>query len=84
MSTPTDSRRPTRIISKAQAGRDQNEHETVNIVATKPSDPHKAIKEHVQLTAAQTKPGVHETLIDSGGTVKGLRTIYINGYTAPN
>lgn len=84
MSTPTDQRRPARVISKASAGADHSEHETVNIVSVKPTDPHHAIKEQVQLTAAQTTAGVQETLIDSGGTVKGLRTIYINGYTGPS
>lgn len=83
MSAP-DPRPTKRIISKATAGNDQHQHETVNIVTSKPSDPHHAVKECVQITAAQAKAGVHEMLIDSAGTVKGLRTIYINGYTTPS
>lgn len=85
MSTSTDTRRPVRIMSKATAGRDQSQHETVNVVTSRGLDAKTLqLKEHVQLTAAQAVPGVHETLIDSGGTVKGLRTILVSGYSAPN
>lgn len=38
-------------------------------------------KTHTQ-TAAPVK-GVHQTFQDSGGTVKGLKTIIIPGYTGP-
>lgn len=84
MSTVTDQRRQTRIISKATAARDGAQHETVNIVTTTTGVIKGQHKEHVQLTSAQTVSGVHETLIDSAGSVKGLRTIFVSGYTAPN
>lgn len=59
---------------------------TVNIKASnsKTLDPHNAIHEYVQLTPAQMVKGIHETVMDSGGQIKGLPTIYVNGYTAPN
>jgi hypothetical protein len=57
---------------------------TVNIVAAAPVDPHHSIKEYLQLTAAQYSNGIHEQVMAAGSTQKGLPTIYINGYTAPN
>lgn len=89
MSTSIDWRRVVRIIS-AVAG-DANVHETVNVITVKNNgtDPHNSIKEHVQITAAQYNAlGPYkeqiDTFRDSGGTVKGLRTIYVSGYTAPS
>lgn len=75
-----------RII--ASSATDHN-HQTVNIVST-PTLPDNLksgkVKRINQLTAAQTaaNKGSIKTLQDSGGTVKGLHTVHIPGYTTPN
>lgn len=53
---------------------------TVNITTTKKVEH----KQAAQLTAAQAVTQTHKTVMDSGGTVAGLRTICIPGYSAPN
>lgn len=77
MSAP---RKSVRVIAFAAA----NVHhlKTCNIVtAQQAAVPY---KEFLQLTAAQAVKGVHPTIMDSGGTVKGLPTVYISGYGGPN
>lgn len=54
---------------------------TVNIKTDAKRDQHKG---HTQLTAAQTQVGIHETVMDSGGQIAGLPTIYVSGYSAPD
>lgn len=98
MSTSTDYRRVVRIVAAEDVPRSQkNAHETVNVVAVL-ADADKGhnhggtpmLKECVQLTAAQYNAltAVQQQQIDyviaSGGTVKGLRTIYVNGYSGPS
>lgn len=62
--------------------------ETVNInsVASLPDVMKHTVKRYTQVTAAvaAANKGKFETFKDSGGTVKGLRTIHIPGYAAPN
>jgi len=82
MSTQSDQRKSVRIV--AFSSKSVQTLRTVNIVATAPADPHHSVKEHTQLTAAQTMVGIHPTWMDSGGSVKGLPTVYINGYTGPS
>lgn len=82
MSTPSDTRQSVRVI--AASANDKNVHETVNIIASVGTDDKKSIKEHVQLTAAQAMVQHHKTVMPTASTVKGLRTIYINGYSGPN
>lgn len=81
MSTHQDQRKPVRIVAQSNAQR--GILKTVNIRTTAPADKHQA-QECVQLTAAQAKVHDHATFMDSGGTIAGLRTIYIAGYSAPN
>ena len=54
---------------------------TVNIVGgtTKPAH----AKGHVQATTASNTAHQFATFQDSGGTVKGLPTIWINNYSGP-
>ena len=61
-------------------------HRPVNIVTSLAGDQHHAVKTHLQATAAQAAlaPGSQETVQDSGGSIKGLPTIFISGYVAPN
>lgn len=84
MSTITDQRKPVRIV--AFNAQNVQTLKTVNVLAAAPVDPGHEIKECLQLTAAQAT--VQEpTLMAAGGpgsTIKGLPTIFINGYTAPN
>ena len=81
-STTNDPRPSIRVLAYSAA----NVHHlrTANIVAAAPADPHHSIKEYLQLTAAQYNPHIHEQVMAAGSTQKGLPTIYINGYTAPN
>jgi hypothetical protein len=58
---------------------------TVNIISTQAAETDKhRTKTTTQLTAAQVMIGIHETVMDSGGTVAGLPTIFISGYAGPN
>jgi len=82
VSTSVDQRKSVRIV--AFSSKNVQHLKTVNILAVKPVDPAHVIKEHVQLTAAQAMVQHHPSLMDSGGSIKGLPTIYINGYSAPN
>jgi hypothetical protein len=79
-----DPRKSVRII----AFNAQNVHhiKTANISTVQntggaANHPH---REFLQLTAAQAVKGVHPTIMDSGGTVKGLPTLYVAGYGGPN
>ena len=56
---------------------DKHNWPTVNIVTTKTGD----TASHDQLTGA-VSTGTKQ-FYDSGGNVKGLKTIYIAGYSAP-
>lgn len=56
----------------------------VNILATNPSDIHHAIKQYLQLTAAQASVQHHETVMPTASTDKTLRTIFISGYVGPS
>lgn len=67
--------RTVRVLSAE--GRTPNQHETVNIVTT--PDPR---YETCLQSAAVNDPAIPQ-VIDSGGSVQGLRTICIVGYTAP-
>lgn len=73
-----------RIIANAH----NKQIETVNIIAgAQLADNQKGrVKRHVQATSGQTSAAGHqiETFQDSGGTVKGLRSIHIPGYSSPN
>lgn len=69
--------KPIRVIAKNTALRNLA---TVNIVTTQ--GPH--TKVHSQLAGGAQLTGVHSTVMDSAGTVKGLRTICIPGYSAPS
>lgn len=82
MSTTVEPRQSVRIV--AFNSKNVQHLRTVNILAAKPSDPHHSIREFLQLTSANSTVGTHRTLMDSAGTVKGVPTIYVNGYTAPN
>lgn len=70
---------------RVAANTNNKQLETVNVASTQPPNGPKH-KKHQQVTAAQAaaKPHLFETYQDSGGTVKGLRTIHIPGYAAPN
>lgn len=74
-----------RIIAKSTSN---HTHETVNIVssANLPDAQKGKVKRHQQVTGAvaAAMKGAFKTLQDSGGTVKGLRTIHIPGYSGPN
>lgn len=59
-------------------------HRTVNIVTSLAGDIHHAVKTHTQVTSANSKVGINETVQDSGGSIKGLPTIFISGYSGPN
>lgn len=80
MSQPADHRKPVRII----AFNSKNGLKTVNIVTSVSKDPDKNVKECLQLTAAQAKVEQHPTWQDSGGSIKNLPTIVIQGYAGPN
>lgn len=58
--------------------------ETVNIVTSPPAN--NQAEKCIQVTALQAAAANNEipTVQDSGGSVAGLRTVYISGYTAPN
>jgi hypothetical protein len=84
MSTPTDQRKPVRIITynAALAGIVKS----VNIITTAPSVPSE-IKECVQVSAANyalSPVGEIPVYMDDSAHPTGLPTIYINGYTAPS
>jgi hypothetical protein len=84
MSTPTDQRKQVRIV--AQSNKSAGVVKTVNIVTVKPSIPSE-VKECVQVTAANWAlgaRGVIATFMDGSASPKGLPTIFISGYTAPN
>jgi hypothetical protein len=71
----------------AYAAKNVQHLRTVNVLAAAPVDPNHSIKPSIQLTAVQYKTGVHEQVMASGApnaVTKGLPTIFINGYTAPN
>lgn len=57
---------------------------TVNIVTSLTGDIHHAIKQFLQLTAAQTQVQQHPTFMDGSASPKDLPTIYIAGYSGPN
>ena len=82
MSTSVDPRPSVRIIAFNSAN--VSHIKTVNVLAAKPNDPHHAIKEYLQLTAAQTQVQHHPTLMAAAANTPSLRSIYVNGYTAPN
>lgn len=82
MSTTTDHRKPVRIV--AFNAKNVQHLRTVNIVSSKPVDPHHSIKECIQLTAAQARVQHNPTWMDGSANPKGLPTIYINGYAAPS
>ncbi len=69
-----------RVIAASAANPQQ--HETVNIATTKRANN----PQFLQITAAQAlaNPNRFETVKDSAGTITGLRTICITGYSAPN
>jgi hypothetical protein len=70
-----------RVIAKSTSN---HTNKLVNIVTSTVGDVHHAIKTYLQLTAVQAKVGIHHTFQDSGGSIKGLPTICIVGYTGPN
>ena len=84
MSTATDPRPFARIITYAA----KNVHylRTVNIITTQAADKALHLREYVQVTAAQAAayPNLIPTFMAAGASTKGLPTVYINGYTAPN
>lgn len=82
MSTQTDQRKPVRVV--AANANDRNVHETVNIVTALATTDKSSVKEHLQLTAAQAMVQAHKTVMPTAATVKGLRTIYIAGYSGPS
>lgn len=82
MSTSIDHRKPVRIV--AFAAKNVQHLRTVNIKSVAPSDPAHSIKEHLQVTAALAQVQHQPTLMDSGGSIAGLPTIFINGYAGPN
>lgn len=82
MSTSVDQRKSVRVV--AFNSKNVQHLKTVNIAASKPNDPHHSIKEMLQLTAAQAQVQHHPSLMDSGGTIAGLPTVFINGYAGPN
>ena len=59
---------------------------TVNIITTQAADKALHLREYVQVTAAQAaaNPNLIPTFMAAGASTKGLPTVYINGYTAPN
>lgn len=74
-----------RVIASAS----QRGLKTVNIISTAAAlakDIHHSAKQFLQLTAAQTKVGVHQTVMDGSALANThtFPTIYIAGYTAPN
>ena len=71
-----------RIIAALAKAQDLHQHKMVNIVTSAGLD-HR-IKTVIQHTAAQAVVGQHPTYQDSGGTVNGLPTICITGYSGPN
>lgn len=82
MSKPTDDRKSVRIIAFSAAN--EPALKTVNITTSRAVADQMAIKECLQLTAAQTQSPHHPVFMDSGGTKAGLKTIYISGYAGPN
>lgn len=82
MASSVDPRPSVRIVSFSAAN--VNHLKTVNVLAAKPNDPHHSIKEYLQLTAAQTLVQHHPTLMAAPALNTSLRSIYVNGYTAPN
>lgn len=88
MSTATDTRRQVRIVGSETSAR--GVHETVNVITDVSADTHHSIKEHQQvLAAAYNAQPQHlrneiDTLIDGGGGLKNVRTIFISGYGGPS
>ncbi len=78
MASLTDQRKRVRIIAFNAANIPSLE--TVNITTAAPAD-RTEIAEYVQ-TAGVANLNV-PTIMDSAGTVTGLKTIYVAGYTAP-
>jgi hypothetical protein len=68
------------------ANTNNRRYRTVNIVTSQPTGHHRHYAQWSQVTAAETAMALkcYETVQDSGGTVPGLKTVYIAGYTAPN
>lgn len=62
------------------ANGNRKNQKTVNIVNTAPP---KGGKGHSQKPAAQNTLNQYVTYQDSGGSIKGLQTIYISGYSGP-
>ena len=72
-----------RVIANAN----NKTYRTVNIVTSQPANDAHHYPQYAQVTLATVNanpPGTFETVQDSGGTVAGLKTVYIPGYTAPN
>lgn len=67
-----------RVVSYASAN--IGRLRTVNITTVQATPKH---KEMSQISAAQATRQ-HPTWMDSGGSIKGLPTIYIAGYAGPN
>jgi hypothetical protein len=55
----------------------------VNVAAAPAAGDKRNQKEHVQAAAAPLK-GEYPTYMDSGGTVAGLPTIFVSGYSGPS
>lgn len=84
MSTVTDPRPFARII--AYNAKEIHYLRTVNIITTQATDKALHSREYVQATAAQValRPNLTATFMAAASSTKGLPTVYINGYTAPN
>lgn len=82
MSTTIDPRPSVRIVAFSAAN--VQHLRTVNVLAAKPNDPHHSIKEYLQLTALQTQAQHHPTFMQAAVNTPSLRSIFVNGYTAPN
>lgn len=73
-----------RIIAFNAATQRQNHMRVVNIVSTTPAAGDKPNrKQHTQASVAP-RAGEYPTYMDSGGTVSGLPTIFISGYSGPS
>lgn len=70
-------RKSIRVI--AASAKDPGQHRTVNIRTAKKTEH----AEFLQVTAAQTTRDL-PTVKDSGGSITGLPTIVVQGYSAPN
>ena len=84
VSTPTDTRKPVRIITYNAAL--VGECKSVNIVTSKPANS-PSIKECVQVSAANyalTPVGEVPVWMDDSAHPAGLPTIFISGYSGPS